>query len=296
MKAFWHPQYWPIGLGFGVLRLLAWLPYQPLMALGRGFGWLFYYLAKRRMHISRVNLTLCFPKQTEEQIEHQVKRYAASAGMGLMDFVIAWWWSDHRLAEHSHVEGLEYLHAALEKGRGIILFTPHMVSIEMCGRLLVPHVPVMPMYRRHEHPLIEYLMKKYREAYVPVTIPRDNPRLALRMLQQKQAVWISPDQNYAGKHHVFVDFFGVPAATNTTVSRFAKLSGASVVPCVVIRRPSGCYQLIIEPALNNFPQNPQQDAEQLQAIIERWVRLAPEQYHWMHRRFKTRPGQMPNLY
>ena len=296
MKLFLHPRYWLIWLGFGMLRLLAWLPYRPLMMVGRGLGWLLYHLAKRRMHISRVNLKLCFPEHTAEQIECLTKHYAASVGMGLMDFVIAWWWSERRLHSHSRLEGVEHLQAALEKGQGVILLTPHMVSIEMCGRLLAAHVPVMPMYRRHENPLIEHLMKKNREAYVPATIPRDNPRLALRMLQRKQAVWISPDQNYAGKHHVFVDFFGVPAATNTIVSRFATLSGASVVPCVVIRRRSGHYHLMIEPSLNNFPQSPRQDAEQWQKLIERWVRLAPEQYHWMHRRFKTRPDQMPSVY
>ena len=291
-----HPRYWLIGCGFGVLRLLAYLPYRPLMVLGRGLGWVFYHLAKRRMHISRVNLRLCFPEQTAEQREQFAKEYAISVGMGLMDFVIAWWWPDRRLAAQSDIVGVEHLQAALKKGQGVILFTPHMVSIELCGRLLASHVPVMPMYRRHENPLIEHLMKQNREAYVPTTIPRDKPRLALRMLQKKQAIWISPDQNYAGKYHVFVDFLGVPAATNTTVSRFAKLSNALVVPCVVIRQSSGRYQLMIESALNDFPQELQQDTEQLQAFIERWVRLAPEQYHWMHRRFKTRPDQMPSVY
>jgi KDO2-lipid IV(A) lauroyltransferase len=248
------------------------------------------------MQISRINLQLCFPKKSAKEREDLAKRYAASVGMGMMDFLIAWWWSDQRLHHHYHIEGIEHLKAALAQNQGVILFTPHMVSIEICGRLLVPHAPVMPMYRRHEHPLIEHLMKQSREAYVEAALPRDNPRLALRMLQAKKAVWISPDQNYAQKNHVFVNFFGIPAATNITISRFARLSGAPVVPCVAIRRPEGGYRLLIEPSLTNFPQHPEQDTARLQTIIERWVRLAPEQYHWMHRRFKTRPNQAPSPY
>jgi KDO2-lipid IV(A) lauroyltransferase len=296
MRSFWHPRYVGIWLGFFLLRLIAWLPYHPLMALGRGIGHVFFFLSKRRRQIVQTNLRLCFPQHTEAQRAQLVHQYAASAGMGLIECLIAWWWSDKRLQPWREVIGAEHLQAALNQGRGVILFTPHMVSIELCGRLLLPHAPVMPVYRRHDNPLIEHLIKTQREAYVAATLPRDQPRQALRMLADNKAVWLSPDQDYAKKYHVFTSFFGIPAATNTTVSRFAQLSGAPVLPCVTLRQPTGGYRLMIEPALADFPQHPTQDSQRLQDLIEHWVTLAPEQYHWMHRRFKTQPNQAPSPY
>ncbi len=292
----WHPRYAGVWLGFGLLRLLAWLPYRPLMAVGRGIGRLLFYLGRRRRQIVQINLQLCFPTQSAEQRTQLAHQYAASVGMGLMECLIAWWWPERRLRPWCNVVGAEHLRAALRQGRGVILFTPHMVSIELCGRLLLPHAPVMPVYRRHEHPLLEHLIRTQREAFVEAVLPRDQPRLALRMLRRNKAVWLSPDQDYAGKYHVFTSFFGIPAATNTTVSRFARLSGAPVLPCVTLRQRTGGYHLVIEPALTNFPQQPEQDSQRLQSLIEQWVRLAPEQYHWMHRRFKTQPGQAPSPY
>ncbi|MEL6710598.1 MAG: lysophospholipid acyltransferase family protein [Pseudomonadota bacterium] len=294
--SFWHPRYAGIWLGFILLRLLALLPYRPLMSVGRGFGRLLFRLGKRRRRIVQINLQLCFPGRSAEQRAQLAHDYAASVGMGLMECLIAWWWPERRLRPWCEVVGAEHLSAALKQGRGVILFTPHMVSIELCGRLLLPHAPVMPVYRRHEHPLIEHLIKRLRETFVEATLPRDQPRQALRMLARNKAVWLSPDQDYSGKYHLFTSFFGMPAATNPTVSRFARLSGAPVLPCVTLRQPTGGYRLIIEPALADFPHQPEQDSQRLQDLIECWVRTAPEQYHWMHRRFKTQPGQTPSPY
>lgn len=293
---YWHPRYAGVWLGFAWLRLIAWLPYRPLMAVGRGIGRLLFYLGRRRRRIVQINLKLCFPAQSAEQQARLVREYADSVGMGLMECLMAWWWSERRLRPWCEVVGTEHLRAALKQGRGVILFTPHMVSIELCGRLLSPHAPVMPVYRQHEHPLLEHLIRTRRETYVEATLPRHRPRLALQMLARNKAVWLSPDQDYAGKYHVFTSFFGIPAATNPTVSRFARLSGAPVLPCVTLRQPAGGYRLVIEPALTGFPQQPEQDSQRLQALIERWVRVAPAQYYWMHRRFKTQPDQALSPY
>jgi KDO2-lipid IV(A) lauroyltransferase len=119
----------------------------------------------------------------------------------------------------------------------------------------------------------------------------------IRTLRANQGVWFAPDQNYGLKNSVFADFFGVAAATNTSTSRFAELTGASVVPFVVLRRPQGGYRMRIEPALKDFPTaDPLKDTVRLNAILERWAREAPEQYNWLHRRFKDRPGDEPRFY
>ena len=291
-----HPRHWLSWLGFGLLRLLALLPYRPLMAVGRGLGYLVYHLAKRRRQITKINLRLCFPEWDESTITQMAKRHFASTGMGIMDFTIAWWWPDHKIDQWYEVEGLEHLEAAFAHGKGTIFFTAHMACIEISGRLLARYAPTFPMYRPNENPVIQRVMVANREHHVEKAIPREDVRLMLKTLRQNKGVWFAPDQNYGQKNSVFANFFGIPAATNTSTSRFAELTGAQVVPFVVLRRPQGGYQMIIEPALTHFPAGSTQDTARLNAIIERWARIAPEQYNWMHRRFKHRPNDEPRFY
>jgi KDO2-lipid IV(A) lauroyltransferase len=291
-----HPRHWSSWLGFGLLRVLAFLPYRPLMSVGRSLGLLTHRLAKRRRNITEINLRLCFPEWDETTVQKMSKRYFASTGMGIMDFLVAWWWPDRKIDNLYEVEGIENLEAAFANGKGVICFTAHMACIEISGRLLTRYATTYPMYRPNENPVIQRIMLKNRERHVAQTIPREDVRLMLKTLRSNKGVWFAPDQNYGQKNSVFADFFGIPAATNTSTSRFAELTGAKVVPFVVLRRPQGGYRMVIEPALDNFPGEAEQDANRLNAIIERWVRMAPEQYNWMHRRFKNRPNHEPRFY
>jgi KDO2-lipid IV(A) lauroyltransferase len=118
-----------------------------------------------------------------------------------------------------------------------------------------------------------------------------------RALKNRRAVWYAFDQNYGLKNSVFAPFFGIPAATNTATSRLAELTGAAVVPFVTRRLADGTYVQRIEPALQGFPSGDvQADAARLNVLIEGWVREAPEQYLWTHRRFKDRPDKEPRFY
>ena len=140
-------------------------------------------------------------------------------------------------------------------------------------------------------------MVRNRERHVEQTIPRQDVRLMIRTLKQGKGVWFAPDQNFGAKGHVFAPFFGVPTSSNTSLSRFAGMTGAAVVPFVVLRKPSGGYLMKIKPALQGFPSDDDVvDATRYNAIIEDWVREAPEQYNWIHRRFKKRPPGEPSAY
>jgi len=293
----YHPRLWPTWFAFGVLRLLALLPYRPLMAVGRLIGRLMRLLAKRRVHIARVNLQLCFPQYADAQREQLLNDYFEATGMGIMDFAIAWWWPDARLAPMIEIEGEENLKPAFEPGNGVIFYSAHFSPLELSARMLRKHAPLSAMYRPNENPVVEQVLVRNRERYLERTIPRHNVRLMLKTLGGNKGVWFAPDQNYGLKNSVFANFFGVAAATNTSTSRFAAMSGAKVVPFVALRRPEGGYRVIIQPMLEDFPSDsPKQDAERLNQIIEDWVALAPEQYNWMHRRFKDRPGNESGFY
>ena len=294
---FAHPRYWPTWLAVGLLRACALLPYRPMMVLGRLLGRMALRFARDRAHVVEANLRLCFPALDPAAIQALARRHAEALGMAVMDFAIAWWWSDDRLYAVAEISGREHLEQAMANGKGAIFLTAHFTSIEISGRLLADMCPALPMYRPNNNALLEWVMVRNRERHVEQTIPRQDVRLMIRTLKQGKGVWFAPDQNFGAKGHVFAPFFGVPTSSNTSLSRFAGMTGAAVVPFVVLRKPSGGYLMKIKPALQAFPSDDDVvDATRYNAIIEDWVREAPEQYNWIHRRFKKRPPGEPSAY
>ena len=296
-RSFWHPLYWPTWIGIGLLRLCALLPYAAMMRLGRLAGRVAMPFARERRHIVATNLRLCFPDLHADQRRVLARRHFEAVGMAFMDFAIAWWWPDGRLYPLVEIEGREHIDAALARGRGVIFLTAHLTSIEISGRLLSDICTALPMYRPNANPLLERIMIRNRERHVERTIPRSDVRLMVRSLKAGKGVWFAPDQNFGAKGGVFAPFFGIPAASNTSLSRFARMTGAAVVPFVVFRRAEGGWRMVVEAALEAFPSGDDAaDVALYNAITERWVRQAPAQYNWLHRRFKKRPPGEDRIY
>lgn len=281
------PRHWPTWIGIGLLRLCSFLPYTWLMKLGRGLGWLVRRLAGKRERIARINLQACFPEKSEQEIEHLISENFAAMGQGLMEVGISWWWPVERTRKHLlKVEGSEHLN---HTDQGNILLLAHFSSIELMGRMLTFYTTYHPLYRRNENPVLQALFERYREKNTLGMIPRDDTRSMLRALRKGHNVWFAPDQNFNKKGTVFADFMGVPAASTTATSRFAQMGKAKVVPVILFRVPGG-YHLKAEPALENFPSDDiAADTQRINDLFTRWATQAPEQYNWIHRRFKTRP-------
>lgn len=293
-----NPRYWPAWIGLGVLWCLAQLPFPVQSGIGHGLGLLLYYLSPRRRHIASVNLRLCFPELDEKAHKLLLKKNFKSLGLSFMEVVSGWWLPDRRLQKLVTVEGIEHLQSALKEGNGVILLSAHFTCLEMGGRLLSLYAPFHVMYRSNENPVIEYFMRKNREHHFDKAIPRDNAREMLKSLKQGKAVWYASDQNFGHKHSVFADFFGIAAATNTATSRLARLSGARVIPFFPSRKDNDHgYLLRLFPPLEHFPsKDVQEDASRINHLIEEQVRRTPEQYLWVHRRFKDRPDNQPPFY
>jgi Kdo2-lipid IVA lauroyltransferase/acyltransferase len=294
------PRHWPTWLGVGLLRaLVVTLPVDSLLALGRWLGRLAMPFAGRRRRITDINLGLCFPDLSETERRALARRHFESLGMAVFEFCLGWWAPDARLAGRVRVEGMEHLHAAFERGKGVILLSAHFTTLEIGGRFLAIHtcgLPLNAMYRRSDNPVVERVLRERRRRHFGEPIGRDDVRAMVRALKGNEAVWYAFDQNYRAKNKVFAPFFGVAAATNTATSRLAQATGAAVVPFFTRRLPDGTgYVQRIAPPLADFPSgDAQADATRLNALIEGWVREAPEQYLWSHRRFKTRPaGEAP---
>jgi KDO2-lipid IV(A) lauroyltransferase len=285
------PRTWPSWLGIGVLWLLAQLPSVLTRPLGRALGWLGYRLAARRRRIAEINVALCFPEWSIAERQALVRRCFASIGIGAFEFIRAWWGPLRGLASRASFEGVEHIVRAREAGKGVILLSGHFLTLELCGRLLCGHVPVAGMYRRHGDPVLEWAVKRGRLRYAAAMFAREELRACVRHLKGGGIVWYAPDQDMRGKDVAFAPFFGVPAATITATHQLARLSGAVVIGFFHRRRADGRgYVIRITPPLADFPStSAETDAARVNALIESMVREAPDEYLWIHRRFKRRP-------
>jgi KDO2-lipid IV(A) lauroyltransferase len=296
-----EPRHWPTWSALAVFRTLSLLPYTWQLALGRALGRLTGRWSQFRRHVVRANLALCLPELSDRERMDLERRVFESFGMGLVEEAMAFWLPTERLRALGRIEGEANLRAALAPGKGVILLACHMTSLEVCGRLaclFLPDVAAAFSYRENKNPVLDSVLRRAREHHCGGAAPRSDPRAMVRYLKANRMLWFAPDQDYGRKHSVFVPFFGVPAATITTLSRIARLSGAAVVPFQNQRLPQGRgYLLRFAPALENFPsRDDTQDALRVNQVIERWIRETPEQYLWTHRRFKTRPPGHLKLY
>lgn len=294
-----HPRFWVLWLSLGFCWLLAHLPYPLLLILGRGVGWLFFHFAKERKRIAEINLALCYPELDERARAKLLHQNMTEMGIGLVDMIIAWFRPRQWLEPLVHVQGLEHLEALAEQGA--IVATRHTCSVQFAVVAATMYHPFAGMYRRHKNPVFEYVQRHARQRMDPkrlVAFERKEVRTMLKFLRQGTKVLYAPDQDYGIKQGVWATFFGVPAATVTATSRFAKLGRARVLVMDFVRLPGHQgYRLVFEPPLDNFPSEDERaDVQRLNDIFEAQIRRVPEQYLWVHRRFKTRPAGQPKPY
>ncbi|MGL4859233.1 MAG: kdo(2)-lipid IV(A) palmitoleoyltransferase [Enterobacteriaceae bacterium] len=295
-KVLLHPRYWFTWFGLGLLWLIVQLPYPILHWLGSVLGKLSRPFLKRREHIATKNIELCFPEMTAQARSQMVSDNFVSLGLGLMETGMAWFWSDARVKKWFHVEGLENLTNAT---KGVMVVGVHFMSLELCGRATGLCYPMMATYRPHNSPLMEWVQTKGRIRSNKALINRRNLRGFVHALKVGEAVWFAPDQDYGAKGSIFAPFFSVKnAATTNGTFILSKLADADLLTlCMIRRADKKGYHLYISPPLSGYPREDElMAASYINKIIEQEIRRAPEQYLWMHRRFKTRPAGEPSFY
>ena len=292
------PRYWLTWAGIGLLRLLALLPFPALLATGRVLGALLRHLPISFVRTARRNIELCFPELDAPAREKLLDEHFKSLGMALMEVPLAWWITPAQLAKIVRIEGAENLHAAIAGGQGVILRTGHFTSLELAGRTLLAIAPVKFLYRPTKNEVLAYALNRFRTGYGGRPIPKDDIRAFIGALKKNECVWYAPDQSYRKKGAEMVPLFGIPAATNTLTSRLARMTGAAVLPYFLQRLPGAQgYLATIHPPLENFPSDCSvSDTERFNRMIEAQVRIAPEQYLWIHRRFKGLTADYPDYY
>ena len=271
--------------------LLAQLPLRVQWWLGSGLGRLVLRLSSSRRRITETNIRLCFPQLTEQQQRELVKKSFIANGVGLLEIGVCWFCDTAKLKAITTLHGLEHFERALEGGKGVLLVGGHYSTLEMGGSLATHFIDSSVMQRDHNNPLVNAIMTRARERRYGMVHGARDLRGLFRSLKQNHAVWYATDQDYGRKDIVFAPFFGIPTGTITATSRIAERSGCKVVPFSHFRRSGKPgYDIYFHSALKNFPSGDDLvDATAINQTIEQEIKRAPDQYLWMHRRFKTRP-------
>lgn len=274
-----------------LLWLLHFLPYRVLTVSGKGLGMLLYRLGRERRYVALTNLRLCFPTLAAAQIEQIARAHFKALGRSLIERGVLWWGSRAQIRRLVCVEGEEHWQAV--RARPVILLAPHFIGLDMGGLRIAADHRASSMYSRQKDPVFDRALYKGRTRFEPQRLysRQDGLRPVIRALREGLAFYYLPDMDFGSRDAVFVPFFGVEAATITGLARLASIAKAVVVPCVTRQSPDGTgYVMRFYPAWENFPtDDPKADARRMNAFIEDRVREAPEQYYWVHKRFKTRP-------
>lgn len=292
------PRYWPTWAGIAILRLLVLLPFPALVAVGAGLGRVFRWLPLRFVRTARRNIQLCLPELCPCKREELIDQHFVALGHALVETAMVWWWPAKRLSKLVQIEGTEHLNAALARGKGAILLTAHFTSLEMSGRVIASLAPLNILYKPSKNEVLARFLARCRTAHGGKAIPHDDIRALITALRNNECAWYAPDQSYRKKGAEMVPLFGIPAATNTSTSRLARITGATVLPFFCERLPgTRGFKVVIHPPLEDFPSaSAAADTERFNRLIEAQVRIAPEQYLWIHRRFKGLTPDYPDYY
>ena len=279
-----------------LMWLLHWLPLPLLAVFGRALGLALYVLVGERRHVTLTNLGLCFPHLPEAEKSALARRHFMAFGRSFLELSLWWWAAPDRIRRLVRLEGGEKLDAC--KGKPVILLVPHFVGIDAGGiRVMLEH-GVVAMYTHQKNRVFEAAMNGGRQRFgnCDLVSRQEGVKKALRIMKGGRFFHYSPDMDYGPKESVFVPFFGVQTATITGLARLAKLTGATVIP-LVTRMESGGYVATVGEPWTDFPGDSELgDARRLNAFIEAEVLQSPEQYYWLHKRFKTRPPGEKGVY
>jgi len=285
-------------LGILILWLIHFLPFRFIVAIGNGLGTVLYPLAAERRKVGSINLKLCFPDLSDDAREKLLREHFKLFCRGLIERSILWWSSAEYIAGLIRVEGVEHFEAIKDKPS--ILLTPHFVGMDAGGQWVAQHTDTVCMYANQKNAYLTDLLLKKRARFRDQRLysRQQGLRPILKGMRAGMPFIYPPDQDQGIKDGAFIPFFGIPAATMTSVPRIAQMTGAKVVPSITRVLPGGAgYVLTFYPAWENYPTGDDiADARRMNEFLEQRILEMPEQYFWLHKRFKTRPEGEESFY
>jgi Kdo2-lipid IVA lauroyltransferase/acyltransferase len=287
-----------VRFGVFIFWLIHFLPFRIIVAIGNGLGMILYPLATERRKVGTINLQLCFPDMSDEARKKMLRDHFKLFCRGLIERSILWWSSAERIRNLIRVEGMEHFVAI--KGQPAILLTPHFVGMDAGGQWVAQHTDTVCMYANQKNIYLTELLLKKRARFRNQHLysRQQGLRPILKGMRAGLPFVYPPDQDQGVKDGAFIPFFGVPAATMTSVPRIVQMTGAKVVPSITRMLPGGGgYVLTFYPAWENYPTGDDiADTRRMNEFLEQRILEMPEQYFWLHKRFKTRPEGEARLY
>ena len=286
----------PSYLAVGLLWLLHWLPIGALRMLGRGLGRLLYAVGHERRNVVLTNLRLCFPQMSEAEREALARRHVEAFCCAVLDRTLLWWAPQARLERLIRVTGRDYLFN--DEGRPVVVLAPHFVGLDAAATRISMFGVGCSVYSNQKNPVFNKLLYQGRKRFSDTILfsRQDGLRKIVKAMKDGHQFYYLPDQDFGPKESIFVPFFGIQAATIPALSRLVRLTGAMVVPCIARLQPDG-YEIEIQAPWENFPgESVEADTAFMNRYLESQVLRMPEQYFWLHKRFKTRPPGEQRFY
>lgn len=294
------PKYWPAWLGFFLARAISVLPLPIVAGIGAVLGELLFVIVPSRRRITQRNISACFPGYSRFQVWRLARRNYRAMSQAIFDTAISWWSSDRRLRRLTRYTNREVYDEALQGDRPVILLMGHFIAMEVGGLALSMERPLIDIYKAPSNPVAHLLAVHglNRSGFATLVEKHEGLKPVIRAMKKGEPLCYLPDQDQGAANSVFVPFFGIPAATLNLLGKLAKTTNAVVIPCFARQLSWGRgYEVIFKEALQDYPVGDEiLDATRMNKVIEDAVREMPEQYFWVHKRFKTRPPGEQDFY
>jgi KDO2-lipid IV(A) lauroyltransferase len=276
--------------------MLHWLPLPVLRGIGAVLGRLLYAVGRERRKVALTNLRLCFPEKSEAEREDLARRHFIAFSCAVLDRTLGWWASKERLERIIRIHGAEHLNDP--DGKPVVLLSPHFVGLDAGATRISMFIVGCSVYSNQKNPVFNKLLYDGRKRFNDTVLfsRQEGMRGIIKAMKAGHQFYYLPDMDFGPTDSIFVPFFGVQAATIPGVSRIVRLTGAKVVACIT-RQVADGYEVEVMPAWENFPgESVEADTEFVNRFIESQVLRMPEQYFWLHKRFKTRPPGEQRFY
>jgi Kdo2-lipid IVA lauroyltransferase/acyltransferase len=284
-------------LGIFFMRLLAHLPLSWVRALGWLLGWVLFLLVASRRRVVRTNLALCFPQWSAARRNQVTRQVFVNVTQSFLDR--AWLWHAPPEVVRRRLVLTGAVHE-LDGAEATVLFGPHFVGLDAAATAISQAIPrnYVSIYTHQSNKVVDEWVKQGRNRFGETRVLRrsDGVREPVKTLREGGVLYLLPDMNFGAEESIFVPFYGVPAATVPSLSRFARLGRAKVVPVIPRMTPTG-YEIRLLDAWKDFPtKDVEADTALMNERLQGYIDAMPDQYYWVHKRFKTRPPGMASVY
>ena len=295
-RKFYHPKFLPTLLLIGLMKLGAKLSFNTQVMIGKIMGMALYRLFSRPRNIAFINISRCFPNKNKSEVEALVKQNFEALGISIFETANAYFATDKKITSMLSIHNEHYLTQAIKDKQSVILFSGHFVPLMLGGRALLLKHHIANIYRPQNNLLFDVIMRRVYEDHGATMIKAKDIKSLLKAIKNKLPIWYAPDQDLGVNKCVFAPFFNIQTATVSATARLAKDESTVVIPFFFNRTESG-YSMNFEAPIDNYPNaDATISATITNKILEAQILKYPEQYLWMHKRFKTRPEGESDFY